>query len=188
MQEVSSMSHRRKWLSKTAGIGESMTTSGNIIRFTVVLLIMIITSFLLGSCGFFDDGESDTIVTGGQSWSGRNWDVRFDEARWSGCRLSVDVTITNTGNNVATFGNYGEEDPGLLYVVDKFSQVFEPDKLWPWEKHFYEEKFYPNESRDGTLEYDVDARSESVWMMMTPIFPEVGQLSFDLGAVPDSCE
>ncbi|MCJ7522190.1 MAG: hypothetical protein MUP21_08250 [Dehalococcoidia bacterium] len=182
------MLNGRRKLYKTAGIGIVSCWSTSALRLAVALLVTVMALFLWGSCGFFGDDETDLIVTGGQSWSGRNWVINFDEGRWEGCKLSLDITITNTGDSVATFGNSGEGDPGELYIIDKYSQVFHPDKLLPWEKHFYEEKFYPSETRSGTLAYNVDSRSENVWLLMTPIFPEVSQLSFDMGNVPDSCE
>jgi len=182
------MLNGRKKLYKTAGTETFSYRSTSLLRLAVALPISIMALFILCSCGLFGDGETDLIVTGGQSWSGRNWAVSFDEGRWEGCKLSLDITITNTGDSVATFGSSGEGDVGELYIIDKYSQVFHPDKLLPWEKHFYEEKFYPSETRSGTLAYNIDPRSEQVWLLMTPIFPEVSQLSFDIGNVPDSCE
>lgn len=182
------MPGKHRALHIAAGLVPGSRIGKHIIRTISVLLIVSSIVVAFTSCDLFGDDETDVIVPGGQSWSGRNWVVSFDEARWEGCKLSVDVIITNTGEIVATFGSISEGETGKLYIVDKYSQAFDPDKLFPWEKQFYEEKFYPDETRSGTLEYNVDARSEQVWMMMSPNFPEVTQLSFDIGAVPDSCE
>jgi hypothetical protein len=182
------MTGKHRALHTAAGPVIGGRTGKHMVKIISVLLVVSSIAVIFASCDLFGDDEADVIVPGGQSWSGRNWVITFDEAIWSGCKLSVDVSITNTGDIVATFGSIGEGETGKLYVVDKYSQTFDPDKLFPWEKQFYEEKFYPDETRSGTLEYDIDARSEHVWMMMSPNYPEVTQLSFDLGDVPDFCE
>jgi len=152
-------------------------------------LVMLAAALVaLPSCGWFG-GEPDVIVPGGQSWSGRNWIVELDGAEWDGCTLNVKLSVTNTGPVVSNFGFSTTGDSvGYFYMVNKYSQVFEPYKLWPWEKQFYEEKFYPNETRSGTVKYEIDSRSEEVRLLMVPSYEDAPMLSFDLGALPATCE
>jgi len=143
---------------------------------------------VLPSCGLFD-GEPDVLVSGGQTWSGRNWEVVLDGGEWDGCTLKVDLTITNIGGVVANFGYASTGDSvGSLYVVDKYNETFQPYKRWPWDTQFYEEKFYPNDARSGTVTYEIDSRSEEVRLIMAPYYEDASLLSFDLGTVPSTCE
>jgi hypothetical protein len=142
----------------------------------------------LPACGAFGDDEPDVVVSGGQTWSGRTWFVQLDAAQWSGCTVAVEVTIMYTGGTVANFGFDHQDEVGSLYALNKYGEVFEPHKAWPWETQFYEEKYYPNETRSGEVKFEIDPRSEQLWLRMSPEFPEVQSLSFDLGAVPVSCD
>ncbi len=176
------------WQTRFSGSRAGSRCSTARVSGSLMLLILAAAMVVLPSCDLFGDSEPDVVVSSSQSWSGRNWSVQLDGAEWDGCKLGAQLTITNTGSVIANFGHSDEEDVGYLYVVNTYNDTFEPYKLWPWEKQFYEEKFYPGESRSGTVEYEIDPRSEQIRMLMFPPFGEVQALLFDLGSVPDSCE
>lgn len=155
---------------------------------SLFLLVLAAAMVMLASCDLFGDEEPDLVLSGGQTWSGRNWSVQLDGSEWTGCTVAVQLTITHSGGSVANFGYTDEETTGYLYVRDKYNEVFEPHKGLFWEKQFYEEKFYPNETRSGVVEYKIDSRAEQIQLYMTPDYAEEQVFSFDLGAVPDSCE
>jgi hypothetical protein len=151
-------------------------------------LVLAAAMVVLPSCGLFG-GEPDVVVPGGQTWSGRNWIVQLDGAEWDGCTLSVKLTMTNTGGVVANFGYASSGDTvGYVYVANKYNEAFLPYKRWPWDTQFYEEKFYPNETRSGTVKYEIDPRSEEIRLLMVPYYEDAPMLSFDLGGVPATCE
>ena len=158
----------------------------------ILMILVLIAAFVIfPSCGIsevFEDGEPDLTVPGGQSWSGVNWIIELDGAEWDGCSINVKLTITNIGDTISNFGYTNEDSVGALYIRDKFGEAFSPHKLFPWSKQFYEEKFYPDESRNGSVEYEIDARSEQINMLMSPNYTGVQNLSFELGDVPGTCE
>ena len=133
-----------------------------------------------------ETGAPDLVVVGGQSWGARNWFVTFDGAEWYRCTLLVHLTVNNTGTNVADFGHSTTAGyPYTLYVVDKYGQKFYAKGTGAYD--WYQQKFYPGEPKSGTLEFQIDPRSERVWLQ-GPRWHNTPPCSFDLGNVPSACE
>ena len=131
--------------------------------------------------------EPDQVIPPGQSWSARNWFVAFDGAEWYDCTINVHITVTNTGNNVADFGHTTTAGyPSILYINDKYGQTFNAEDVGIWHA-WYQEEYYPGESKSGTLKFKIDPRSERVWLL-GPHWYGHPQCSFALGDLPSTCK
>lgn len=158
------------------------------------IMAALLTVSLLGTVGAMTllssgcaDEEGGEGVPEGQSWSGGNWAVELERVIWYECFLYVDLTITHSGDVVAHFGYDDTESKGSLYVRDQAGVVFEVYAPYPWQRPVFEKEFYPNEVREGRVEYEMDPRSEQVTMHMEPNIPGAGDFKFNLGVLPESC-
>jgi len=130
----------------------------------------------------------DAVVPAGQSWAEGNWAISFGGAEWYGCTIVISVSITYTGYDSAIFGQDREGSiyPSTLYIRGGNSQQFYEDS---YVTSWYQQQYYPQETRSGTLQYTVGPQSGSVSLYIdgtsTQSLP--GEM-FDLGNTPGTCK
>jgi len=182
-----------------------LKTSGGKMVMVLRILLFLTSGLVLASaisCDLLSHPETsltsnptvsapNLTVVGGELWGEGNWFIAFDGAEWHGCTITVHVSITYHGDTVAVFGrddiyNFGRS----LLIYDKYGHVFYStyyETEGPWED-WYQLKYYPDETRRGTVEFTVDPRSESIWLYIEGKYTGSPEEIFYLYDVPTSCQ
>jgi len=82
-----------------------------------------------------------------------NWQYTLERASWKGSELTVKLTIINIGRNPDYFGCPYVGTGGEIVAIDLYKQIVETD--FPC-GDFYNEQYYPQQSRTGTLKFTMN--------------------------------
>lgn len=130
----------------------------------------------------------DAYVPAGQSWSEGNWAISFGGAEWYGCTIVMSISITYTGYDSAIFGQDREGSiyPSTLYIRGGNTQQFYEDS---YGTSWYQQQYYPQETRSGTMQYEVGSQSGSVSLYIDGTSTQsYASAVFDLGDTPGTCK
>jgi hypothetical protein len=109
------------------------------------------------------------------------WGILLDGGGWKGSEVTVRITVTNTGDQRDYLGPYSGF-PGIeLRAIDSTGKIVGPNN---YDKRFYVGEYYPQQSRSGSLVFNMSPYSGDTWFYLTWYYDERTYPLFDLGSPP----
>lgn len=124
-------------------------------KIVVVLVVVFCTSLVYLGCELVG-GSYDILVPPNQSrlinHNGGDWKITLDRGGWRGSTVTVEITITNVGSNLATFSSLFTSI-GMV-AVDSYGKPIKAKTGW------YESKeMYPGDSVSGKMKFAFSFKS-----------------------------
>ncbi len=123
-------------------------------RYYWILAIILCTSVLYLGCNLLDRSY-DSVIEPDQmevTSNGGTWLVSLDGGGWRGGTITVDLTITNIGTNLASFSDFMT----IVGLVAKDSYGKEIKGKTGW---YYAKEVYPGDSVSGRITFAFNPKS-----------------------------
>jgi len=112
------------------------------------------------------------------------WEFTLNSYTIRGTDVSINLTVTSHYNSIR---DYFLSSPGTLGVVDQYEgEFYDVTRREAWPATFYTGRYYPGESKTGSLKLVVNPRSGKISLLLTTSPRTVYTLRyklFDLGEV-----
>lgn len=123
-------------------------------RYYLVLAVVLCTSVLYLGCSLIE-GSYDSVIEPDQkevASNGGTWLVSLDRGGWRGGTVTVDLTITNIGTNLASFSDF-MTNVGMV-AEDSYGKDIKGKTGW-----YQAKEVYPGDSVSGQMTFAFNPKS-----------------------------